>query len=181
LRNGDDGVDGPAVEIDGFEGLGKMQGSGLAGGVDAVPIKNPEGGVAGLLDLGNEKTAAHRVDRAGGNVDAVAHLGMESVQALIGCLGVHVASEGVGVDSVLEAGVDDGVGGSVKDHPRFCLAGFPRRESSGLSVVGMDLHRQKLITVEQLDEEREVPLPASIVAKQLSAVGSTKIDKRPAL
>src|SRR5687768_5834691 len=59
--------DRAAVVVDNVERLVDVQRPRLAGAVDAVPVKQTEGRVAGLLDFSDHQAGAERVHRAGGN------------------------------------------------------------------------------------------------------------------
>ncbi len=52
----------------------------------------------------------------------------------------------------------------MQNHPRFRLAAVGRVEAGGLVVMGMDLNRQVLLRIEELEQERELGL--RIVASQ---------------
>src|SRR5262245_52120676 len=58
-----------------------VQRAGLAVRAGAAPVVQSISGVAGLLDLGDEQAGAESVNRAGGNENAVAGLGLEGMQA----------------------------------------------------------------------------------------------------
>ena len=66
------GRSGP-IPADADEGLVEVQRARLALGVDAVPVEQAEGRVAGLLDLGKQDAAADRVHGAGRQIDKITY------------------------------------------------------------------------------------------------------------
>ena len=70
------GCDRPAAEVDGLQALLDVQRPRPAVRPDAVPIEQPVGDVARLLDFGHQQAGAQGVDRAGGQEDAVARRGV---------------------------------------------------------------------------------------------------------
>jgi hypothetical protein len=67
-----DRVYGAAREVDCFECLRDVERAWFAVGVDAIPITKAEGGIAGLLDFGNEESRSESMHRAGFDEQAVA-------------------------------------------------------------------------------------------------------------
>src|SRR5688572_24248786 len=74
-------IDRAAMVVDNLERLVDVQRPRFAGGVDAVPIKESERRVTGLLNLGDHQAGAEGMHRAGRDEDTIADAGFEGVKA----------------------------------------------------------------------------------------------------
>ena len=99
-----------------------MQRTGLAVGPEAVPIEQPEGGIARLLNLGHQHPAADAVDGAGRQKQAVARPGNERVQALGDRAALEVPPQLGRGGAGAEAGINPRIGLGRQDDPGFGLA-----------------------------------------------------------
>src|SRR5581483_5196723 len=87
----------------------------------AAPIEEAEGRVAGLLHLREEHAAADRVDRAGGQKDAVARPRREAVQAVGDPARRQRLAQVARLDTRQQAGEDAAARLGVQDEPRLGL------------------------------------------------------------
>ena len=156
LGGGRDRVDRAGVEVGRFQRLGQVERPGLAVGADAAPVVDPEGGVGHLLDLGQHHPRADRVDRPGRDQDAVARPGREAVQQRLDRRpAASAAANVVPGDARPQPGVDQAARLGVDDHPGLGLAVVVGQAPAAL-VVGVDLDREDLLGVEELDQQREL-------------------------
>ena len=93
-------------EVDRVERLLDVQLARPAVAVDAVPIEQPVGRVAGLLDFGDQQPGAERVHRARFDEDAVANARLELVQTHFARPARQLALQRLPIDARLQAGVD---------------------------------------------------------------------------
>ena len=117
-----------------------MQLARFAVAVDTVPIEEPIGCVAGLLNFGDQETGAERVYSSGFDQDAIAHARLELVEARFAVAASQLALEHLPVDVGLQAGVDLASWFGGQHDPSFGFSQIGRIEFCGLLVVGMDLH-----------------------------------------
>jgi hypothetical protein len=59
------------------------------------------------------------------------------------------------VDPGSQAGIDAASRSSFKNNPGFGLSGLAGRQQIGAVVGGMDLHREHLVDIEELEEQRK--------------------------
>ncbi len=117
------------------------------------------------------------MDGAGRNEDAVARLRMKAMESVAGGFSFHVLFELGASDARLEAGIDLSRWGSIDNDPRFGLSLFVAENLFRLGIVGMDLHGEKLVTIEKLDEEREFAIGGNGVTEDLSRMALAKFGQ----
>ena len=147
------------VPVNARQRLLDVQRPALALGVATVPVEEAEGGVAGLLDLGDQHATADRVDRARGQEDAIAGPRLEAVQAVRDRAPGQRVAQGRLIDAGQQAGPDPAAGPGVEDKPGFSLAALARPQAADRLLVGVDLHRQPVVGVEELDQPGEGRIP----------------------
>ena len=135
-----------------------MERTRFAVAIEAVPIEETKRRVAGLLNLGDENSFAERVDGARFEKDAIAHARLELVEARVAGARGEFALESHTIDARFEAGVDFAPRFGGQHDPGFRLAEIGRSESGRLRVVGMHLHRERQLGVEEFQEQRKLPL-----------------------
>ena len=112
---------------------------------------------------------------AGSDPDVVGHIEHEALP--------DRGPEGGSVNLRLHAGHDPGSRFGFQEIPRFCLAELVRADQpASLIVVGMDLDRQPVCAIEQLDQDREPhrEAPRNIRPHQVGAVGGHQpIERLP--
>ena len=115
----------------------------LSLGVLAVPVEEAEGGVAGLLDFGQEDAAADGVDGAGGEEQAVAGARGKGGQAFGHGSFFEGGAKLLRADAGEKARVDLAVRFGVDDKPRFGLRSFAGPELDRKSTRLNSSHIQK--------------------------------------
>ena len=124
-------------------------------GIETVPVVEPERDVAVLLHLKEDETATEGVNGAGRQEEAVARLRMEDAEAVgDGAVGGGSAKV-VGTEAGLEADIDAALRLGVQDDPGFGFAALTGRQEMNVAVVGMDLDRERVAGIEELEQERE--------------------------
>ena len=96
--------------------------------------------------------------------------GAKDVQAVLARPLADGRRQSVAVDARLQAGIDHAARRGLEHDPRLGLAGVGRIEPGGAGVVGMDLDRERLAAVEELQQQGE-PRLRMMPAQQLAAVG----------
>ena len=124
--------------------------------VDAVPIEQPIGGVAGLLDFGDQEAGAECVDGAGFDQNAIAHAWLELMEADFAVAAGQLALERLPVDAGFQAGVNLASWFGGQDDPGFGFSQVGRIEFCALLVVRVDLHRQRFLAVEKFQKQRKL-------------------------
>ena len=120
----------------------------------AAVIEQAERCVAALLDLGNDKPGADRVDRSGGHGDGVVRNHGPPHDKIRDRAVVHGLAQLLAREPPIEADGDLGSGRGAEDIPGFGLAvRQPHRLRIG--IVGMDLDGQRLAREQQLEQERQ--------------------------
>ena len=166
------GFTGPAAKSVECGRLGQVERAGLAVGAKTSPVVDAERRVGHLLDFRQHDPRADRMHGPGRDQDAVAGPGLEPMQQGLDGPSQEGGGEVVAGDSGAQAGVDQAAGLGVDDHPGFGLAVVVGQNPAEL-VVGVDLDREDVVGVEELDQERELPLARERVdegrAEQLGA------------
>ena len=104
----------------------------------AVPVKNPVGRVAVLLDLDDHESLADGVKTTTWNEDALAGAGRSSVQRLFHLSGSEGLLEGFTGYPVFQSCVDRGALRCMEEVPAFGLGFAPQLSGTGYRRV--DLH-----------------------------------------
>ena len=99
--------DRPAGEIHHVEGFLDVQRPRLAVGAHAVPVEQPEGDGAGLLDFSHQQPWAQGVHGPRGQKDAIARHGLEAVQQLLAGPLADRFRERFSIHARLKAGIND--------------------------------------------------------------------------
>src|SRR5262249_1064939 len=110
------------IPVDAGEGLFDVQRSRLALSITAIPVEQAKRGVAGLLHLGHQYTAADRVNGAGFQEETVAGSGLEAVQTVGDSAIGQCVTQARLVNTITQAGVNPAAGTSVEDKPGLGLA-----------------------------------------------------------
>ena len=132
-----------------------MQLAGPAVGSDASPVKNPEGCVGHLLDLRQQDPSADGVDGSRLDHDAIAGSSRETMQEWLDLPILDGRLELLAGDARPQPRVDQAARLGVHNHPGLGLA-VVTGQAFSLFVVGMDLDRQDLAGVDELDQKREL-------------------------
>ena len=164
-------------KVDGLQGLVDVQGPRLSVRPQAVPIEQPEGGVARLLDFRHQHAPAEGVDRSGGQEDAIARRWPEGVQAVLAASLANRRHECVAIDARLQSRVDQALRLRLQDDPGL---GFPQigwAQLRGHRIIGMHLDRQRLGRIEELQQQGEAWLGV-MPAQQLAAMLADELPQR---
>ena len=116
------GSTGPRCEVDHLQRLLDVQLRGLPSRPDAIPIEQPVGRVARLLDLGDQQTGPQGMHGSSGKKHAVPRPRLEVVQTKLACAASQFALERRAVEAPFQAGVDHAARFGRKHNPRFCFA-----------------------------------------------------------
>jgi hypothetical protein len=147
-----------------------------------VEVVDAVGRVAALLHLEDHRPGADGVDAAGGDEQGVAALDVDAVQEGARVLPVAQRRLEPGpVDAAAQAREEMRARPGLRDDPCLGLRlAAQRRRDRGR---GMDLHRERLARVEQLDQQREPVLVARRAgrAEHRLAVVRPQVVERPAL
>ncbi len=140
--------------VDGLYGQFGVQFAQSAVAVHAVIVIHAVSDVAGLLHFGKEHAGANGVDASGGQEEHVAGLYLAACQHCGERVGLgHVGKLFSGETSV-QAADDARVGQGIDDIPHLGLA-QGSVEPHGQLVVGVNLHRQVVARIDELEQERE--------------------------
>lgn len=115
-------MDGTGLEVDDIEGLLKVEGARLSVGVESSPIVESEGGIAGLLDFGDDESGAEGVDGPGGDEEALVGFRFDDVHGFEESILIDETLEVRAGEIGLEAGVEFCAGFGVEDVPGFGFA-----------------------------------------------------------
>ena len=132
-----------------------MQWPGLPIGIDPVPVVQPEGDVARLLNLGNDQAGADGMNGSGRDENAIAGSRLECVQQFLATPGFDRFGEALPVDPLLKACVDSASLLSLDDVPGLRFAAVGWRSSGGRLIVRMDLYRENLVGIKKLEKQRK--------------------------
>lgn len=155
-----------SLEVDDFKGSVNMKRPRPAIGTDSVPVEQTECGIARLLNLCDDNARAQGMDRACRNEDAVAHRRLETVQQAFAVALLKRLTQGVAIDVCVQSCVNEAAGFGGQDKPGFCLSGIRRRLSRGLLVVRVNLNRERLLGIEELQQQGK-PVQRMMASKQL--------------
>ncbi len=144
---------GLRLEVDHLHRLLQVQLPGLAVEPGAAVVVQAEGEVAGLLHLVDHRPAAEGVDRAGREHHDVGGLHPAVANGLLGAPGGQRLFQAAAVDARAQT-EDDPPG--VQDVPGLGLAEGAQALAAGVPVVGVDLDRQVLGGVDELDQQGEL-------------------------
>ena len=126
----------------------------LAFGIHAVPIEEPIGGVGGLLNLGDQQAGPNGVEGPGGQEIALSGFDRDlDEQIRHGALGDGGFQVFAG-DACCQSPIDGATGFRVHDVPTFGLGISAAHAPAGIRI-GMHLHAQNIMGIEQLDEDGE--------------------------
>ncbi len=163
----------------GFEPGLDVHGAGLAIRADTIPVMEPVGHIARLLDLGHHQPGPDRMHRAGGNEDTVAAVWLEGMKDVATAAGAQGGGQLVAGGAGAEAGIDAAARHGVEDVPRLGLAAVGRSEPTGPGIVGMDLHRKVVTGIEKLKEQRKCR-QRGVATEEFRAAGADKVAERGA-
>ena len=137
------------------EALLDVQLARLAVGLEAPVVVEAVGDVGILLQLVEDDAVADRMDRSGGDQDDIARVDLDTPQVVLQPgLGDGAADFVLG--GLLLQPVDDlGAVVGLQDIPRLGFAETAVLMLSGVLVVGVDLHRELILRVDELGEERK--------------------------
>ncbi len=158
-----DGIHRPPGKISHAERLLNMKLARFSVAVDTVPIEEAIRGVAGLLNFGDQETGAQRVDRAGFDQDAVAGAWFELMKAIFASAAHQRLLERVTIYASFQTGINLASRLRGQDDPGFGFSEIGRIKFGRLPVVGVDLHRQRLMTVEEFQKQ------GKLVARMVTA------------
>mgnify|MGYP001200354854 CR=1 FL=1 len=164
--------------VDGLESPLEIEWAWLSVGSDTSPVVEPVGQVAGLLDLGQHDPFADGVDGAGGHDDALAGSGLEAGHARIDVAGVEGGCQLLGSGSRAEPDPQSAARPAGEDVPGFGLAPLSLVVSRGDFIVGVNLQREPVGGVEELDQQRE-RIARSMSAQQLAATFGDQLLQCP--
>ena len=143
------------VEVHALDALLDVQRAGGAVGLLAVVVVDAVGHVAGLLGLEDHRAALDGVDGAGVDLEEVALVDGHLVEQIGPAALVDHLLELGGVLGLLAD--DDGAALlAAEDVPAFLLAQRAVLVLLGVLVVGVDLDREVILGVEDLDEQGEL-------------------------
>ena len=148
-----------AEPCDGIEPGLDVQWPRLAVRTRAVPVEEPVGDVARLLNLRHEQPGADRMHGAGGDEDTVAAPRLERVQHLRAAARTNRRLQFRLAHALVQARIDPAAGRGIDHIPGLGLATIGGREPCGPGVVGMHLHGKVPLRIEKLEEQWERPVP----------------------
>ena len=133
-----------------------LERAGLARlGVNMAPVVQAKRHVAVLLNLEHHDAATQRVDRPSRQEDGVAGFRREAREAT-GHRSVRERLPQIGFRGAwLQACLDAAVWPRLQHDPRFGFAGLARWQQVRVRIRGMNLHREQLTCVEELQQQRE--------------------------
>src|SRR5205807_9970411 len=114
--------------VDARQGLLHMQRPRLSMRIDAIPVKQAKGGIAGLLHFGHQHTAAHSMNGAGRQEQAVTRLWLKVMKTIGDLTSGKGGAQLLFVDARKEASVNSATGRRIQHKPRLCFASFSRPE-----------------------------------------------------
>ena len=155
-----------------------MQGARRAVAAEAIPVEQPESGVAALLDFSKYDAAADGVDGSGRQEDAIPRLGRERVEALLQGSRCEVVFQVGTSDAGFQPGVDPAGGPHFQDDPGFSFAGGFTAETDGLFVGRMDLDGQQITAVKELDQQRKPIAGRDLVSEEIRGMGGTQVGEQ---
>ena len=145
---------GRPVKVDALQRRFDVEFPAFALGVHAVPIEDPIGGVGGLLDLGDQQAGADGVEGSGGQEIALSGFDADiDEQIRHGSLregGFQVFAG----DACRQSPIDGATGFRAYDVPTFGLGISAAHAPAGIRI-GMHLHAQNILGIQQLDEDGE--------------------------
>ena len=171
------GGDWAAVVVDRGQRLRDVQRARFSLGVDPIEIEQPKGRVARLLDFGDHQPGPQGVYGAGLDEHAIAHTRLELVETLLARARRQGGAQSVAGHARLEPGVDLAARIGGQHDPGFGLAQVGRVELGGLLVVGMHLHRERAVAVEEFQQQRKLPYRV-VPAKQFRPVLDDQLVQR---
>ena len=167
----------PLPKVDGLERLLDVQGPRLPVRPQAIPVEQPEGGVARLLDLRHQHAPAEGVNGSGGQEDAVAGLWLEGVQAVLAASLANRRHECVAIDARLQSRVDQAPWLCLQDDPGLGFSQIGWAQLCGHRIIGMHLDRQRLGRVEELQQQWEA-WSGVMPSQQLAAMLADELPQR---
>ena len=146
-----------------------MQLAWLAVGLEAPVVVEAISDVGILLQLVEDDARTDRMDRSGGNEDDIARVDLDAPQIVLQPgLGDGLSNFVLG--GLLLQPIDDLCAVvSLQDIPRLGLAETAILVLSGVLVVGMNLHRELVLRVDELGEQREAHAEDSAACAPISA------------
>ncbi len=146
---------GSSIKVDHLEGLIDVEWTRLTVRIDSVPVEEPEGAIARLLNLRDDQSCAERVNCSRRNEDAIALPRLQCMKAGF-CRSLFDSAPEVGpCDPRLETGVEEGSRVCFDDVPCLCLSAVWDGHLSPIDVVWMDLNAQYALAVEVLQKQGE--------------------------
>jgi hypothetical protein len=132
-----------------------MEWSRLSILVDAIPIEEPKGAIAGLLDFGDNQSGTQGVNGTRRNEDAIPRLRAEDVQAFFGAALLDRGLQIRTPDSRFEAGIEDRISLRFNDIPSFGLSPIRSGHLQTIGIVWMDLNAEYSLAIEILKKKWE--------------------------
>ncbi len=166
---GGDGIHWATGVIDYVQRLFDVELARLAVLINAVPVEQPVGRIAGLLDFGDQQTGAESVDGAGRNQNAVARARLKFMKTGLAVANQCFALECLPIHSGLQSGVNLAARFGGEHDPGFCFAEVRRIEPGCLFIVGVDLDRERLVAVEKFQKQWK-SIARMIAAEERAAV-----------
>ena len=141
--------------VDGFHRLRDMQLAAHPRHVDAVPVVDAVGGVAGLLDLGHHDARAERMDTTCRDEKHIVFLHLLVVEHRLQLIVFQYVGIVHSRHLAVEAHDEFGVFVGLHHIPHLGLA-VAQTALLGQLVIGMHLHREPVVGVDDLQQEREL-------------------------
>jgi len=119
----------------------------------AVPVKDPIGGVAVLLNFNNQESLADRMETATRDEDALSGVGGGAMEGFLDGTVFQGFFKLLALHALLQSGVDGGTLGCVEEIPAL---GFGFASEFGCAGYrGMNLNGEPFAGIEEFDQERE--------------------------
>ena len=162
---------GTRAPVDRLQRLADVQRARLTIAAEPIPVVEAEGGVARLLHLGQYHPAADGVDRSRGQEHAIARRGREGVQAQVDGPFLKVPLQDSAGHARFQPRVDPPAGLDIEDHPGLRLAELLAGQTTCLLIIRVDLDREQVAAIEELDQQREPALGGNLSAEECAGMG----------
>ncbi len=145
--------------------------------VDSVPIEQAKGAIAGLLNLGDEKSCSEGVERPRWNKNAISRSRIKNVQTFLG----RPCRNGIGqllkANTRKKSSIEFCTRFGVDDIPSFRFPTIRDRHLGPVRIVGVDLNAEDALAIEILQEEGKA-LVRGRITQNILRKGFEEFSKR---
>jgi hypothetical protein len=122
------------------------------------------------LNFHQDDTATGTVNGPRWQVQTISQLGNEMIQALIDSAVVQTAFKLRLIDALLQPRIQSSLTRGLQNDPRLTLAGVFHPELLRLVIAGMNLNGERLLTIQQLDQQRETVRALVIGSRKITSM-----------